>query len=68
MVRSYSSVHGKGAAEITASSVYPLGSAAPHNVVDFKNQYSDFDWKDQPSQWIYWDFKTLKIEPTHYTI
>jgi hypothetical protein len=30
--------------------------------------YSEFHSEDELSQWICWDFKTLRIEPTHYTI
>jgi hypothetical protein len=60
-------VHDKGVLEITVSSVYKE-KYPPRNAADFENVYSHFCSQDEPDQWICWDFKTLRIEPTHYTI
>jgi hypothetical protein len=40
----------------------------PRNAADFGNKDSFFWSQDKPGQWICWDFKALKVEPTHYTI
>jgi hypothetical protein len=57
-------VHDKGAVEITASSPE---SGAPWSTADLgTNSY--FHSKNEPGEWICWDFKALRIEPTHYTI
>jgi hypothetical protein len=58
-------VHDKDVVEITASSV--SGTAYPRNAADLGN--GSYFWsKHEPGQWICLDFKTLRIEPTHYTI
>jgi hypothetical protein len=49
--------------EITASS----NSDIARNVADLGTD-SSFWSEDEPGQWICLDFKTLTIEPTHYTI
>jgi hypothetical protein len=49
--------------EITASSSSDIAwNAAGLGV------YLSFWSKNEPGQWICWDFKALRIEPTHYTI
>jgi hypothetical protein len=59
-------VHEKGIVEITASSVF--GTNYPRNAVDFRDNGLCFSSEDEPDQLICLDFKTLRIEPTHYTI
>jgi hypothetical protein len=62
-------VHEKGAVEITASSVYRNNSSyAPPNAADLGDKDSIFHSDNEPAEWIGWDFKALRIEPTHYTI
>jgi hypothetical protein len=62
-------VHARKIVEITASSVdrsyYGL---APWNVADLRNQNLVFWSETEPDQWICFDFKTIRIRPTHYTI
>jgi hypothetical protein len=58
-------VHDKGAVEITASSV--SGTHYPRNAADLE-RCSWFSSKNEPGPWICLDFKTVRIEPTHYTI
>jgi hypothetical protein len=58
-------VHDKGAVEITASSVL---YGKPQNAADFGDKDLYFLSQEKPGQWICWDFKMLRIEPTHYTI
>jgi hypothetical protein len=60
-------VHKKGVVEITASSV-PSSSYSPWNAADLRKVSSEFSSRNKPDQWISWDFKALRIEPTHYTI
>jgi hypothetical protein len=59
-------VHDLGVVEITANSVF--GTNYPRNIVDLDHSSSCFYSEDEPGQWICLDFKTLRIEPTHYTI
>jgi FtsZ-binding cell division protein ZapB len=57
-------VHDKGVVEITASSV---GRGAPRDVADIESDDNLETW-NKPGQWICFDFKTLRIELTHYAI
>jgi hypothetical protein len=57
----------KGVVTITASSICRRDSA-PRNVADLANKDSEFCSANKPHQWSDWDFKELKIEPTHSTI
>jgi hypothetical protein len=57
-------IHDRGVVEITASTVF--GTDYPQNVAAI-GTYSSFWSEDEPGQWICFDFKTLRIEPTHYT-
>jgi hypothetical protein len=59
-------VHDRGVVEITASSVCSTNS--PQNASNLENQDLCFCSEDKPGQWICLDFKTLRIEPMHYTI
>jgi hypothetical protein len=59
-------VHAKGAVEITASSASSEDNV-PETVADFGTD-SCFMTDNKPSQWICWNFKALRLEPTHYTI
>jgi hypothetical protein len=59
-------VHDKCVVEITASSV--SGTDYAQNAGDLEDEWSSFESENKPGQWICLDFKTLRIEPTHYTI
>jgi hypothetical protein len=62
-----SNVDDKGIVAITASSV--CASLYPRCAADFEDlATSFFGSENQPNQWICFDFKALRIEPTHYTI
>lgn len=55
--------------EITGSSVLDSSDRhQPRNVVDYENQSNEFYTKDQPDNWICFDFKEHRIIPTDYTI
>jgi hypothetical protein len=56
-------IHDKGVVEITASS----SSNRARNTANLEDD-SCFCSENTPGQWICLDFKTLRIEPTHYTI
>jgi hypothetical protein len=61
-------VHDKGIVTLTSRSVvYDDASHALRNVA---NPTSDsyFCSKDEPGQWICWDFHEMRVLPTHYTI
>jgi hypothetical protein len=57
-------VHDKGIVTITSKSV---GSGDVRNVADLISE-SYFCSKDEPGQWICWDFHEMRVRPTHYTI
>jgi hypothetical protein len=68
-------VHDKGVVEITTSSVNEYFGTSASDVVRYAlrnaagiGTYSDIWSQNKPGQWISWDFKALRIEPTHYTI
>jgi hypothetical protein len=65
MAKCGGNVHDMGLVEITASSVFSDNS--PQNAADREND-SYFRSESKPDQWICWDFKILRIEPTHYTV
>jgi hypothetical protein len=58
-------IHDRGVVEIAASSV--SGTQYPRNAADLESE-TLFQSESIPGQWICLDFKTLRIEPTHYTI
>jgi hypothetical protein len=60
-------VHEKGVVEVTSSSVYE--KHVPQNATDLKNNLTHF-WLNglKTDEWICFNFKDLKIEPTHYTM
>jgi hypothetical protein len=61
-------VHDKGIVTITSKSVDDDDSRlAVRNVVDLTSGESFYS-KDEPGQWIRWDFHGLRVLPTHYTI
>jgi len=58
----------KGVVGITASSVSENDpECTSRNAADLGTD-SYFSSRNEPGQGICWDFKTLRIEPTHYTI
>jgi hypothetical protein len=61
-------VHEKGIVTITSKSV--LNDAAQYalkNVADLASG-SWFQSRDEPGQWVCWDFGGMRVLPTHYTI
>jgi hypothetical protein len=40
---------------------------AVRNVADLASAW-DFISEDKPDQWICWDFRAMRVRPTHYTI
>jgi hypothetical protein len=58
-------VHDKGIVTITSKSVDP--KYAPRNVADLTSD-SSFCSKNEPGQWVCWDFGKMRVRPTHYTI
>jgi hypothetical protein len=61
-------VHDKGIVTITSLSVYHDDPEyAVRNVADLESG-SNFCSKRQPGQWICWDFRKLRVRPTHYTV
>jgi hypothetical protein len=59
-------VHSRGIVTITSKSVGGAGTA-PGNVADLTSE-SLFRSKDEPGQWICWDFGEMRVRPTHYTL
>jgi hypothetical protein len=59
-------VHDRGVVEVTASSVFDIHY--PQNTTDLGTEFSYFCSENQPGQWICMDFKTVRIEPPHYTV
>jgi regulator of replication initiation timing len=60
-------VHAKGIVTITSKSVDDDPKLAPKNVAELTSE-SGFMSKDEPGQWICWDFHEMRVRPTHYTI
>jgi uncharacterized coiled-coil protein SlyX len=60
-------VHDKGIVAITSKSVYDDPEYAVRNLADLTfNPW--FLSKNEPGQWVCWDFREMRIRPTHYTI
>jgi hypothetical protein len=57
-------VHDNGIVKIASKS---LGSGSVEDVADFSSD-SYFMSRDEPDQWIRWDFHGMRVHPTHYTI
>jgi uncharacterized coiled-coil protein SlyX len=61
-------VHDKGIITITSKSVWADDPQyAPRNLADFTSDLY-FNSRDEPGQWICWDFHQLRVRPTRYTI
>jgi hypothetical protein len=60
-------VHENGIVTITSSSVIDDSDMAPKNVADLMVR-SYFHSKFEPDQWIRWDFREIRVRPTHDTI
>jgi hypothetical protein len=58
-------VHEKGIVTITSKSVNPR--YPPTNVADLTSDRW-FNSKKEPDQWVRWDFREMRVCPTHYTI
>jgi hypothetical protein len=60
-------VHAKGIVTITSKSVSTDDPRyGPKNVAHL-NSDSVFWSKDEPGQWLCWDFREMRVRPTHYT-
>jgi hypothetical protein len=60
-------VHEKGIVTITSKSVRDDPEYAPKNVAVLTSD-SWFQSKNEPGQWVCWDFREMRVRPTHYTI
>jgi hypothetical protein len=60
-------IHEKGIVRITSKSVYDHPAHALKNVADVTSD-SSFCSKNEPGQWVCWDFGEMRVGPTHYTI
>jgi hypothetical protein len=64
-------VHDKGIVTITSKSVddryFRVKTVGPTRVADFTSG-SYFASKNDPGQWVCWDFREMRVRPTHYTI
>jgi uncharacterized coiled-coil protein SlyX len=58
-------VHDKGIVTIASKSV--SGQYAVRNVAELTSD-SRFWSKNEPAQWVCWDFHEMRVRPTHYTI
>jgi hypothetical protein len=59
-------VHDQGVVDITASSVN--GSYVFKNAADLENRNSFFQSTNMSNSWLCYDFKSMDITPTHYSI
>jgi hypothetical protein len=66
-------VHEKGIVTITSKSIRAVPkhlsrrAYAPTNVADLTSNHC-FDSNDEPGQWVCWDFREMRVRPTHYII
>jgi hypothetical protein len=61
-------VHEKGIVTITSKPGRGPTSAAPANVADLTSDSVFCSEGEEPCQWVSWDFREMRIFPTHYTI
>jgi hypothetical protein len=61
------SVQEKGIVAITSKSVDDEPKYALKNVADLTSD-EIFSSKNEPGQWICWDFREMRVRPTHYTL
>jgi hypothetical protein len=60
-------VEDRGVVSVSASSVYDPQVHPLRLVAGFENQ-TYFCTKKEPNSWIYYDFKSMRIKPTHYSL
>jgi hypothetical protein len=60
-------VHENGIIIITSKSVCDHPDYALEKVADLTSN-SYFYSKNEPGQWVCWDFREMRVRPTHYTI
>jgi hypothetical protein len=58
-------VHDKGVVNVTASSI---GWCEPKNVADIGVQSVFYTTNNTSSEWVHYDFKSMRIRPSHYTL
>jgi hypothetical protein len=61
------SVQEKGIVAITSKSVDADPKYALKNVADLTSD-ALFSSKNEPGQWACWDFREMRVRPTHYTV
>jgi hypothetical protein len=59
-------VHDTGTVAVTSKSVYAHPDFAIRNIADLPGE-SWFRSRNEPGQWICWDFLRMRLRPTHYT-
>ncbi|KAK8891019.1 hypothetical protein M9Y10_028222 [Tritrichomonas musculus] len=57
----------KGTVDVTSSSSFGDGYS-PKNSVDLEDKRHYFESQNKQNSWLKYDFKELKVHPTHYTI
>jgi hypothetical protein len=60
-------VHEKGIVRLTSKSVDDDPRSALKNLADLASTVR-FWSKNEPDQWVCWDFQRMRVRPTHYTI
>jgi hypothetical protein len=61
-------VHDKGMVIITSKSVYSEAPGHAVRNVAALTSISAFFSKNEPGQWVCWDFREMRVRPTHYTV
>jgi hypothetical protein len=60
-------VHEKGIVNITSKSTRTDTRCPWRSIADFTS-FGFFCSNDEPGQWVCWDFREMRVRPTHYTI
>jgi hypothetical protein len=60
-------VHEKGLVAMTSKLADDFPARDLTNIADLTS-YFGFSSKDEPGQWVCWDFRQMRVRPTHYTI
>jgi hypothetical protein len=62
-------VHERGLVTVTSKSFWANSPEyLAKNAADFTCPVWFFRSKDEPGQWISWDFREMRVSPTHYTM
>jgi hypothetical protein len=60
-------VREKGIVTITSNAVARNADCGPKNVGDLTSN-SPFCSRGEPGEWVCWDFRKMRVRPTHYTL